>query len=177
MSTLAFISAFLKLFRIDRDTLEPIEKDFKLLSTFSNDSKSKNFATFISGILEAELNRIRAGDLGKSGPGPRAKVDSARNVRKTGGGSLFAQSFTPQRQSCSQLSNKPLSCRNNGKIKENKFNRNQNPGGASSSMETMSKRLSQEYKVCSGMSPTLSKISKKVRKDEDTRKGLDTLKE
>jgi hypothetical protein len=52
MSTLAFISVFLKLFRIDRDRLEPIEKDFKGLSTFLIDSKSKNFATFISEIFE-----------------------------------------------------------------------------------------------------------------------------
>ena len=52
MSTLAFISAFLKLFRIDRDRLEPIEKDLKRLYTFSIDSKSKNFATFISEIFE-----------------------------------------------------------------------------------------------------------------------------
>jgi hypothetical protein len=49
MSTLAFISVFLKLFRIDRDRLEPIEKG---LSTFLIDSKSKNFATFISEIFE-----------------------------------------------------------------------------------------------------------------------------
>jgi hypothetical protein len=52
ISTLAFISVFLKLFRIDRDRLEPIEKDFKGLSTFLIDSKSKNFATFISEIFE-----------------------------------------------------------------------------------------------------------------------------
>lgn len=52
MSTLAFILVFFKLFRIDHDRLEPIEKDFKRLSTFSIDSKSKNFATFISEIFE-----------------------------------------------------------------------------------------------------------------------------
>jgi len=34
-----------------------------------------------------------------------------------------------------------------------------------------------EYKVYSEMSSTLSKVSKKVRKDEDTCKGLDNLKE
>ena len=81
-----------------------------------------------SGISEDALNRIRGGDLGKSGPGPRAKADAARNARKTGGGSPFVQSFTPQRQYCSRLSNKPLSCRNNVNIKEDQFNRNQNPG-------------------------------------------------
>ncbi|MDX5586107.1 MAG: hypothetical protein QNK20_14550 [Aureibaculum sp.] len=52
MSTLTFISVFLKLFRIDRDRLEPIEKNLKRLSTFSIDSKYKNFATFISEIFE-----------------------------------------------------------------------------------------------------------------------------
>ena len=36
-----------------------------------------------SGISEDTLNRIRAGDLGKSGPGPRAKADALKNVRKT----------------------------------------------------------------------------------------------
>jgi hypothetical protein len=39
--------------------------------------------------------------------------DAARNARNTAGGSLFAEGFTPQRQYCSRLSNKPLSCRNN----------------------------------------------------------------
>jgi hypothetical protein len=34
-----------------------------------------------------------------------------------------------------------------------------------------------EYKVYSEMSSTLSKISKKIRKDEDTRKGLGKLEE
>lgn len=34
-----------------------------------------------------------------------------------------------------------------------------------------------EYKVYNKMSSTLSKVSKKVRKDEDTRKGLDKLEE
>jgi hypothetical protein len=52
MNTLAFLSAFLKLFRRDRDSLEPIEKDFKRFSTFSIASKSKNFATFLSEIFE-----------------------------------------------------------------------------------------------------------------------------
>ncbi len=33
----------------------------------------------------------RGGDLGKSGPGPRAKADATRTAKKTGGGSLFAQ--------------------------------------------------------------------------------------
>jgi hypothetical protein len=69
-----------------------------------------------------------------------------KNARKTGGSSLFLQDFTPQRQYGSRpINNKPLSCRNNVKINQEQFNGNQNLGGSSSSMETMSKRLSQEY--------------------------------
>ena len=56
------------------------------------------------------------------------------------------RSFTPQRQYCSRPNNKPFSCRDNVKINEEQINGNQNPGGYSSSMETMSKRLSQEHK-------------------------------
>lgn len=67
------------------------------------------------------------GDLGKSGPGPRAKADAARNARKTAGGSLFAQGFTPQRQYGSRPINKPLSCRNHAKLKNNPFDNNQDP--------------------------------------------------
>jgi len=77
-----------------------------------------------SGISEDTLNRIRAGDLGKSGPGPRPKADALKNARKTGGGSIFVQGFTPQRQYGSRPINKPLSCRNNGKINEEQFNGN-----------------------------------------------------
>jgi hypothetical protein len=99
-----------------------------------------------SGISEDILNRIRAGDLGKSGPGPRAKADALKNARKTGGGSIFVRGFTPQRQYGSRpINSKPLSCRNNAKINHDQFDGNQNPGGSSPSMETMSKRLSQEY--------------------------------
>lgn len=101
----------------------------------------------------------RGGYLGKPGPGPRAKADAARNARKTGGGNLFTQGFTPQRQYCSRPTNKPLSCRNNVKLKKDQFNPSQNPGGASSSMETTSKRLSQEYREYQQRfnSPPLSK--------------------
>ena len=64
-------------------------------STFSNQPK-----TAIVRVVEtSRANSInRGGDLGKSGPGPRAKSDAARNPRKIEGGSLFAQGFTPQRQ-------------------------------------------------------------------------------
>lgn len=88
---------------------------------------------------------VRGSELGKSGPGPRAKADALKNAKKAGGGSIFAQSFTPQRQYCSRPINKPLSCRNSVKINQEQFNDNQNTGGSYPSMETMSKRLSQEY--------------------------------
>lgn len=83
--------------------------------------------TAIVRVVETSRVKLinRGGDLGKSGPGPRAKVDSLKNARKTGGGSIFAQSFTPQRQYCSRPINKPLSCRNNVKIQDNTFNPNQ----------------------------------------------------
>lgn len=118
---------------------EPIQS----YSSCLNDSK-----TPIVRIVEtSRVNSInREGDLGKSGPGPRPKSDGLKNARKTGGGSIFAQGFTPQRQYGSRpINNKPLSCRNNIKINQEQVNGNQNLGGSSSSMETMSKRLNQEY--------------------------------
>ncbi len=57
---------------------------------------------------------------------PRVKADALKNVRKTGGGSIFLQGFTPKRQYCSRPINKPLSCRNNVKINEEQFNGNKN---------------------------------------------------
>ena len=93
-----------------------------------------------SGISEDPLNWIRGGDLGKSGPGPRAKAAALKNAGKTGGGSIFVQGFTSQPQYCSRPINKPLSCRNNVKINEEQFNGNQ-----ADPMETMSRRLSPEY--------------------------------
>ncbi|WP_297691725.1 hypothetical protein, partial [uncultured Eudoraea sp.] len=86
-------------------------------------------------VETSRVNSInRGGDLGKYGPGPRAKADALKNARKTGGGSIFAQGFTPQRQYCSRPINKPLSCRTTGKLNEQQFNGNQNPGGSSSSL-------------------------------------------
>jgi len=118
---------------------EPIQS----YSSFSNDPKT----VIVWGVEISRVNSINlGGDLGKSGPGPRAKVDALKNARKTRGGSIFVQGFTPQRQYGSRPINKPLSCRNNRKINEEQFNGNQNLGGSSLSMETMSKRLNQEYK-------------------------------
>ena len=97
---------------------EPIQS----YSPFSNQPK-----TVIVRVVEtSRVNSInRGGDLGKSGPGPRAKADALKNPRKTGGGSLFVQGFTPQRQYGSHpINNKPLSSRNNVKIKDDLFNPN-----------------------------------------------------
>ena len=60
----------------------------------------------------SKVNSIsRGGDLKKSGSGPRAKADALKNARKAGGGSIFAQGFTQQRQYGSRpISHKPLSC-------------------------------------------------------------------
>ena len=117
---------------------EPIQS----YSSFSNGVK-----TVIVRVIEtSRVNSLsRGGDLGKSGPGPRAKADALKNARKTGNGSIFVQDFTPQRQYGSRPINKPLSSQNNVKINEEQFNGNQNLGGASPSMETMSRRLSLEY--------------------------------
>nr|YP_009686315.1 hypothetical protein [Halamphora calidilacuna]QDR25071.1 hypothetical protein [Halamphora calidilacuna] len=103
-------------------------------STFSNQPK-----TAIVRVVEtSRANSInRGGDLGKSGPGPRAKADAARNPRKIEGGSLFAQGFTPQRQYGSRSTNKPLSCRNNLKINEKQFNGNQKSAKQTNQQSTL----------------------------------------
>ena len=118
---------------------EPIQFNYQ----FSNEPK-----TAIVRVVEtSRVTEIpNGGDLGKSGPGPRAKADTLKNVRKNGGGSIFIQGFTPQRQYGSRpINNKPLSCRNNVKMNQEQFDGNNNPGGSSLSMETLSKRLSPEY--------------------------------
>ena len=110
---------------------EPIQS----YSTFSNQPK-----TAIVRVVEtSRANSInRGGDLVKSGPGPRAKADAARNPRKIGGGSLFAQGFTPQWQYGSRpINSKPLSCRNNLKINEEQFNGNQNSAKQTNQQSTL----------------------------------------
>lgn len=117
---------------------EPIQS----YSSFSNEPKT----VVVRGVETSRVNSIsRGGDLRKSGPVPRAKADALKNARKIGGGSIFVQGFNLQRQYGSRPIKKPLSCRNTVKINQEQFNGNQNPGGSSSSMETMCKRLSQEY--------------------------------
>ena len=100
------------------DQLDQIERQKKLYYQILETEESLTSSKY--GIS------VRGGELGKSGPGPRAKADALKNARKTGGGSIFAQSFTPQRQYCSRPINKPLSCRTTGKLNEQQFNGNQN---------------------------------------------------
>ena len=60
---------------------EPIQS----YSSFSNEPKTAIFRV----VETYRVNSIsRGGDLGKSGPGPRAKADALKNARKTGGGSI-----------------------------------------------------------------------------------------
>ena len=92
--------------------VEPIQS----YPSFSNEPK-----TVIAQIVETStVNSInRGGELGKSGPGPRAKADALKNARKTGGGNIFVQGFTYQRQYGSRpINNKPLSSRNNVQINQ-----------------------------------------------------------
>ena len=102
------------------------------------------YGTNINPSIERPL-KISGGDQSKFGPGARAKADARRNSK--GSGSFLipgADGFVPSRNY--RPYQKPLSCRNNVKINQEQFSGNQNPGGASSSMETMSRRLSLEYK-------------------------------
>ena len=106
-------------------------------------SKIDKSSTMISKIIEIP----NGGDLGKSGPGARARWDATRNGRKTGG-SMFVEGFTPHPYYGSRPNhpiNKPLSVRK-AEINDGQYNRNENLGGPSSCMEQMSKRLSPEYR-------------------------------
>ena len=99
------------------------------------------YGTNTNPSIERSL-KISGGDQSKFGPGARAKADARRNAK--GSGSFLipgADGFVPSRNY--RPYQKPISCRNNGKIKEDPFN--QHGGGASSSMETLSRRLSPEY--------------------------------
>ena len=100
--------------------------------------------TVIAPIVEiSRVNSInRGGDLGKSGPGPRAKADALKNAKKNGGGSIFAQGFTIQRQYGSRpINDQPLSCRNVN-INQDQFNTN---GGVNGNNSKLPKSLA-EYK-------------------------------
>ena len=110
--------------------------------------KQTQFYSSTSTSSKTDIVRVvpYGGDLGKSGPGPRAKSDAARNARKTGGGSLFAQGFTPQRRYYSRPTNKPLSFRNNVKINKEQFNPNQNPDICSAKQTKQDGTLTKEQR-------------------------------
>lgn len=84
-------------------------------------------------ITTSKINAIsRGGDhihLGKSGSGPRAKMDAVRNAKKTGSRSIFVEGFTHKRQYPARPIDKPLPFRNGVKIKENPFYENRGGGG------------------------------------------------
>lgn len=70
--------------------------------------------------------RIRSGDLGKSGPGPRAKADARRNAKagKFSSGSTIipgADGFVPQNTYCRYHKNAPLSCKPRVKLSDGPF--------------------------------------------------------
>lgn len=100
------------------------------------------YETTLNPLIERVL-KMSGGDQSKFGPGARAKGDARRNAKGSGSflipganGFVPSQSYRPYQ--------KPVSCRNNVNIKEDQFN--QHGGGASSSMEALSRRLSPEYK-------------------------------
>jgi hypothetical protein len=67
---------------------------------------------------------IRGGDLGKSGPSPRAKADAKKPMK---GNSIFVEGFIRQSPySSSPGKSKPLSTRNHVKINSDEFNENDN---------------------------------------------------
>lgn len=72
---------------------------------------------------------IRSGDLGKSGPGARAKADVRRNAKagKFSSGSTVipgANGFVPQQTYCRYHENAPLSCKPTVKVTDGPFQGN-----------------------------------------------------
>jgi hypothetical protein len=118
----------------------------------------------------------RGGDLGKSGPGPRAKADAARNARKTVGGSLFAEGFTPQRQYCSYHNNNPLSYRNHAKLKNNPFNNNQDPRVGNNAANTNSQNLSVKKDEAAKPSESVTKPYSEIKHELETKQHQKTVK-
>jgi hypothetical protein len=119
---------------------------------------------------------IRCGDLGKSGPGPRAKADAARNARKTGGRSGFTHGFTPQRQYCSYHNNNPLSCRNHAKLKNNPFDNNQDPRVRNNAANTNSQNLSVKKDEVAKPSESVTKPYSEIRHELETKQHQKTIK-
>ena len=113
------------------------EKPNQSYSSFSNEPDRAIVRLVENDRLVDRMDSInginRGGDFSKSGPGPQARSDAAKNVGKNGvrtGGSIFAQGFTAHPYYGSRPMrpiNKPLSCRN-AKINKEQFDGNKNPG-------------------------------------------------
>ena len=116
---------------------------------------------------------VRGGELGKSGPGPRAKADALKNARKTGGGSIFAQSFTPQPQYCSRPINRPLSCRNHAKLKNNPFDNNQDPRVGNNAANTNSQVKKDEV---AKLSESVTKSYSEIKHELEIKQHQKTVK-
>ena len=71
----------------------------------------------------SEALEVRSGDLGKSGPGPRAKVDARRHFKnRSRSSSLFVHGFVPQQTYCQyHKSDPPLSCKTSVKVSDSPF--------------------------------------------------------
>jgi hypothetical protein len=66
---------------------------------------------------------VRSGDLGKAGPGARAKADAKSHFKAKGSGSssIFVNGFVPQSTYCHYHKNAPLSCKTRVKLSDNQF--------------------------------------------------------
>ena len=65
---------------------------------------------------------IRSGDLGKSGPGARAKADARRNAKSSGSTIIpGANGFVPHQTYCRYHDNAPLSCKPRVKLSNQPF--------------------------------------------------------
>lgn len=71
----------------------------------------------------SEALKVRSGDLGESGPGPRAKVDARRHFKnRSRSSSLFVHGFVPQQTYCQyHKSDPPLSCKTSVKVSNSQF--------------------------------------------------------
>lgn len=76
----------------------------------------------ISEALKYTLE-VRSGDLGKSGPGPRAKADAKSHFKnRSRSSSPFVDGFVPQRTYCQyHKSDPPLSCKTSVKVSDSPF--------------------------------------------------------
>jgi hypothetical protein len=65
---------------------------------------------------------VRSGDLGKGGPGPRAKTDAKTNASRKGSILLpGAHGYVPHNTYCHYHRNQSLSCKPIGKVSDNPF--------------------------------------------------------